>query len=166
MKISSNLQQHYRACNLCEATCGLVIQHQNGEIVSIKGDKNDVLSKGYICPKATALQDIYHDPDRLKRPIRKTKDGEWEEIGWDEAFDEVSKKLQGIQEQYGNDSVAFYQGNPSVHNLGTMLFARGFKKTLKSKNQYSATSVDQLPHHLAAIKMFGHLILTEQIFFW
>ena len=159
MGMPSNLQLHYRACNLCEATCGLIIEHQKGEIISIKGDAKDPLSKGYLCPKAVALQDIYHDPDRLKRPIRKSADGEWLEISWEAAFDEVANRIKTIQQKYGQDSVAFYQGNPSVHNLGTMLFSRGFKKALNSKNQYSATSMDQLPHHLAAIRMFGHPLM-------
>ena len=47
--------KHYRTCNLCEAMCGLEIEHQGSKILSIKGDKNDVLSRGHICPKALAV---------------------------------------------------------------------------------------------------------------
>ena len=75
------MQTHYRTCNLCEAMCGLEIKHDESGIISIKGDKNDVLSRGHICPKAVALQDLYFDKDRLKTPLKKTPAG-WEKISW------------------------------------------------------------------------------------
>ncbi len=152
------IQTHYRTCNLCEAMCGIKIEHRGNEILSIKGDEDDPFSKGHICPKATALQDIYEDPDRLKYPVRRTVDG-WEEISWDDAFDEVVENLTAIQAKYGRDAVGIYQGNPNVHNLGTMLFSPPFVRTLRTKNRFSATSSDQLPHHFAAFFMFGHQLL-------
>ncbi len=78
---------HYRACNLCEATCGIEIEVRDGTIVSIRGDREDPFSRGHICPKAVALQDIHDDPDRLRHPMRRTRDGDWERIGWETAFD-------------------------------------------------------------------------------
>lgn len=151
-------RKHYRNCNLCEAICGIEITHEDGKILSITGDKLDPFSRGHICPKAVALKDIYEDKDRLRRPVRKV-DGEWQEIGWDEAFDEVAARLSEIQDRYGRDAVAVYQGNPSVHNLGTMLNSRELLKALKTRNNFSATSVDQLPHHFASWAMFGHPFL-------
>ena len=148
-------QTHFRTCHLCEAMCGLEIQTEDQTVISIKGDKKDPFSRGHICPKAVALKDLHEDPDRLKQPLRKTATG-WETIGWDEAFEEVVSNLQSIQEKYGKNSVGIYQGNPSVHNLGTALFAPNFVRSLKTLNRFSATSVDQLPHHLAALHMFGH----------
>ncbi|MCA9687761.1 MAG: molybdopterin-dependent oxidoreductase, partial [Myxococcales bacterium] len=91
--------------------CGLEISYEGERILAIKGDKNDEFSRGHICPKAVALQDIYHDPDRLKRPVRRTDDG-WEEIGWEEAFDEVVANLQRVQAAHGNNAVGVYAGNP------------------------------------------------------
>jgi len=153
-----NMQTHYRTCNLCEAMCGLEIKHDESGIISIKGDKNDVLSKGHICPKAVALQDLYHDKDRLKTPVKKTPNG-WEKISWEEAFDEVADKLKIIQEKYGPNAVGTYRGNPNVHNLGMMLFGTPFIQSLKTQQKYTATSVDQLPHHISSLKMFGHHML-------
>jgi len=151
-------EKHYRNCNLCEAICGIEITHQDGEILSIVGDKLDPFSRGHICPKAVALKDIYEDPNRLRTPIRRTADG-WEEIGWDEAFDEAAAGILRVQELYGRDAVAVYQGNPSVHNLGTMLNGRELLKSLKTKNHYSATSVNQPPHHFAIWSIPGHQFL-------
>ncbi len=153
-----NLSVHYRACNLCEAICGLEIKYAGNQVISIAGDKNDPFSRGHICPKAVALKDIYEDPNRLRQPVRRTEKG-WETISWQEAFEEVAAKLQAIQIQHGNNAVAMYAGNPSVHNSGTFLAGTGLMRALKTKNIFSATSTDQLPHHFAAWQMFGHPFL-------
>jgi len=155
---STTTQTHYRTCNLCEAMCGIEITYKDKEIISIKGDKNDVLSHGHICPKAVALKDLYEDKDRLKTPLKKTKNG-WKAISWNDAFDEVATKLKAIRKKYGNDAIASYQGNPTVHNVGLMLYGKPFLQSIKSKNKYTATSVDQLPHHIASLLMFGHQML-------
>ncbi len=147
---------HYRNCNLCEAICGIEISGKDR--LEIRGDKDDPFSRGYICPKAVALQDVHFDKDRLKHPVRRTASG-WERIAWDEAFDEVARNLKRIRAQHGGNAIATYLGNPNVHNYGSMLFAPGFLRSLKTRNRFSATSVDQLAHHLAAYLMFGHQLL-------
>jgi anaerobic selenocysteine-containing dehydrogenase len=158
MKTADNSSPHYRACNLCEAICGLEITVQADQRLEIRGDKDDVFSRGYICPKAVALQDIHYDKDRLKYPVRRTPHG-WQRLGWDEAFDEVAQNLKRVHARYGRNSIATYLGNPTVHNYGAMLFAPGFIRSLHTRNRFSATSVDQLAHHLAAYLMFGHQLL-------
>jgi anaerobic selenocysteine-containing dehydrogenase len=153
-----NIKTHYRTCNLCEAMCGLEIKYINKKVLSIKGDKKDFFSNGHICPKATALTDLYLDKDRLKTPVKRTDKG-WRSISWEEAFNEVSEKLKAIQKKYGYDAVGVYRGNPNVHNLGLMLYGSPFIKSLRTKQKYSATSVDQLPHHIASLFMFGHQMM-------
>ncbi|WP_159815397.1 molybdopterin oxidoreductase family protein [Pseudomonas sp. 18058] len=153
---------HHRACHLCEAICGLTIETTetdgNVAITSIKGDALDTFSRGHICPKAVALQDIQNDPDRLRQPMRRVG-SEWLPIDWDEAFALVAEKLAAIQERHGQNAVAVYQGNPSVHNYGLMTHSNYFLGLLKTRNRYSATSVDQLPHHLSSYLMYGHGLL-------
>ena len=139
--------------------CGLVITHEGKEVKSIKGDKEDPFSKGFICPKAVALKDIYADPDRLKFPLKR-EGNNWQQISWKEAFDLVAQKLKDTQSKYGHNAVGYYQGNPSVHNLGSMLFGGNFFRSLRTQNAFSATSVDQLPHHYAAQFMFGHFLMV------
>ncbi|MGB1403815.1 MAG: molybdopterin-dependent oxidoreductase, partial [Porticoccaceae bacterium] len=151
----ADVKTHYRACNLCEAICGLEIKTQGDQVVSIKGDKNDPLSRGYICPKGTAMEDIYTDPDRLRLPVKKQGDS-WVEISWDEAFDTVAEKLVAVQEQYGPNAVAFYAGNPNVHNYGSMTHANVLRKAVQTKIHFSATSLDQLPHQLTSYSLYGH----------
>ena len=149
---------HFVTCTLCEATCGVVVTTRGAEVVSIRGDQDDPFSRGHICPKAAALADIHRDPDRLRRPLR--RDGSsWHEISWRDALDEAAGRLRGIKERFGHDAVAVYLGNPNVHSLGAMLSAPAFTRRLRTRNRYSATSVDQLPHQLAAFLMFGHQLL-------
>lgn len=157
-QVAASASPHYRACNLCEAICGIEIRVEEGRVVSIRGDAEDPFSRGHICPKAVALGDIQSDPDRLRRPLERSGDG-WREIGWDEAFDKAAAGIRRVQERYGRDAVATYLGNPTVHNYGAMLFAPRLLKALKTRNKFSATSVDQLPHHWAALKSFGHALL-------
>ncbi|MCH8326669.1 MAG: molybdopterin-dependent oxidoreductase, partial [Bacteroidetes bacterium] len=158
MDTKKKTRTHFRTCNLCEAMCGIAIDLKDNKIIKIRGDKDDPFSKGFICPKAVALQDIYNDPDRLKHPVRRVN-GNWEKISWQEAYDEVTSKLKDIQSKYGRNSVGIYQGNPTVHNSGTMLFAPLFFRTLRTKNRFSATSVDQLPHQLVSYFMFGNQLM-------
>ncbi|MBI4854331.1 MAG: molybdopterin-dependent oxidoreductase [Acidobacteria bacterium] len=158
MQTNSNEYKHHRSCNLCEAMCGVEITLADKKIISIRGDKDDPFSKGHICPKVVALEDLYNDKDRLKYPVRRTSNG-WEKISWTEAFDEVAKQLKSVQSRYGNSAVGVYFGNPTIHNYGTTLFGPMFFASLHTKNKFSATSVDQLTHHIASYFMFGHQLL-------
>ena len=156
-------QLHHRACHLCEAICGLTIETATAEdgsvaIQSIKGDPQDSFSRGHICPKAVALQDIQNDPDRLRQPMRRIG-SQWQPIGWDEAFALVAERLAAIQAEHGANAVGIYQGNPSVHNYGLMTHSNYFLGLLKTRSRFSATSVDQLPHHLVSMQMYGHGLL-------
>ena len=155
---NGNSTPHYRTCSICEAICGIEITVEADQRLTIRGDKDDPFSRGYICPKAVALQDIHYDKDRLKHPVRRTPNG-WQRIGWDEAFDEVAQNLKRIQARHGRHAVATYLGNPTVHNYGAILFAPLFLRSLRTRNKFSATSVDQLAHHLASYLMFGHQLL-------
>ena len=154
---------HHRACHLCEAICGLTLETTQAEdgrlaITSIKGDPLDSFSRGHICPKAVALQDIQNDPDRLHQPMLRVGN-EWQPISWEDAFALVAERLAGIQARHGQNAVAVYQGNPSVHNYGLMTHSNYFLGLLKTRNRFSATSVDQLPHHLTSHLMYGHGLL-------
>jgi anaerobic selenocysteine-containing dehydrogenase len=154
---SDNIQTHLRTCSLCEAMCGIEIKHQDEKVISIKGDKNDPFSKGYICPKATALQDLYEDPDRLRTPIERTPDG-WKELSWPDALDKVAAGIIKLQKEHGDNALGIYSGNPNVHNMGSMLTAGHLFKSLKSRSRFSATSIDQLPHHIVCMHLFGHML--------
>lgn len=147
----------HRQCTLCEAHCGVSVEADGGRVTSIVGDPEDVLSGGYLCPKGVALADLHHDPDRLRRPLRRVGDG-WEEIGWDDALEVAASRLRRIQRESGRDAVGLYFGNPSAH-AHSAIWVELFRRMLRSRNVFSATSVDQLPQYLTSYAMFGQHIL-------
>lgn len=152
------MSTHYRGCPLCEATCGVAVEVEGDRVTSIRGDDADPFSRGYLCPKAAALADLHHDPDRLRRPM--IREGtSWREADWDEALTLVATRLRDVRERHGKDAVAVYQGNPTAHNLGLLTYGQLFLRRLGTRNAYSATSLDQLPHMLAALTMFGDQLL-------
>lgn len=154
---------HHRVCHLCEAMCGLLIQTLGDEVVDIRGDRDDPLSRGHVCPKAVALKDIHEDPDRLRKPLKRirTKPGEYQhvEVEWSEALDLAADALAEMIRSRGVDAVGAYFGNPSVHNYGMLTHQRNLFRHIRTRNRFSATSVDQLPHHLVSMWCFGHKLL-------
>ncbi|HEV7204945.1 MAG TPA: molybdopterin-dependent oxidoreductase [Jatrophihabitans sp.] len=141
-------------CPLCEATCGLEVTLDGHRITGVRGDKDDVFSHGFICPKGASIGALHDDPDRLTAPLVR-RDGEFVEVSWDEAFAEIDRRLPPIRAEHGNNAVAIYLGNPGAHNLGSTLYGRPLYKALATRNIYSASSVDQLPKHFSAGYMFG-----------
>lgn len=148
------------ACTLCEAMCGLeVAMAPDGTVAGIRGHAADPLSRGHVCPKALALPDLQDDPDRLRRPLVRGADGELHEASWEAAFARAAELLVGVQERHGDDALAVYLGNPNVHSLGALTHHPTLVRLLRTRNRYSATSVDQLPHHVVAWALYGHQFL-------
>lgn len=148
----------YGSCNLCEAICGLEFTVENNAVVSIRGDEKDPLSRGHICPKALSLIDLHADTDRLTTPVKRVGE-KWEKIGWAEAYDLVVDGLVSTRKKYGSNAVGLYQGNPNVHSMGAMTHGIPFTSLLRTRNRYSATSLDQLPHQLVDHLLYGHQLL-------
>ena len=140
----------FRTCPLCEATCGLAIDVEGGEVTKIRGDADDVFSHGFLCPKGVSLKPLHEDPDRLHAPL---VDGR--EASWDEAFAVVDERLRAVNEAGGRDAVAVYIGNPAAHSLSNLVYGRALLKALGTKNVFTASTVDQMPKQVAAGVMFG-----------
>jgi anaerobic selenocysteine-containing dehydrogenase len=141
-------------CNLCEALCGLRVTLDQGRILDIRGDPDDVFSRGHVCPKAVALKDLHEDPDRLRQPLRRTPTG-MQPIGWDDAFELVEDRLEGVRRQHGRDAIAFYFGNPSAHSHRAALGVPLLGLALRSKNVFSPNSQDANPRLFACLHMYG-----------
>ncbi|HEY7137825.1 MAG TPA: molybdopterin-dependent oxidoreductase [Acidimicrobiia bacterium] len=148
------LRTAYRTCPLCEATCGLELTLDGDDITLVRGDREDVFSHGFVCPKGTALKALEADPDRLRAPLVRNGDS-WREVGWDDAWAAVKRGIDGIVERHGRDALALYLGNPSAHNLAGLVYNRALIQSLGTPNVYSASTVDQMPKQVAAGLMFG-----------
>ena len=145
----------FSTCPLCEATCGLQITVDDGAVTGIRGDADDVLSHGFVCPKGASLKELHDDPDRLRTPLIREPDGGFRPASWDEAFAEIDRRLPAIQAVHGRDAVAAYIGNPSAHNLSSLIYGRVLLKALQTRNLFSASTVDQYPKQMASALMFG-----------
>ena len=144
----------FRTCPLCEATCGLEITVRDGAVQRIRGDRDDVFSHGFICPKGSTLKQLHEDPDRLRTPLIRRGEGHVEAT-WDEAFAEIDRRLTAIIAEHGPNSVGVYLGNPNVHTLGSLFWMRPLLHALGSRNIFSASTVDQMPRHVSSGLMYG-----------
>jgi len=147
-------------CTLCEAACGIVVDvSSQGRVTGVRGDPDDPASRGYVCPKVVGMQDIHDDPDRVRRPL--VRDGAtFREASWDEALDRAAKGLRRVRDAHGPDAIGIYQGNPTAHNLGLLTVGQLVFRTLGTKNLFSASTADQVPHMRAAHELFGHVLLV------
>ena len=155
MKAAEPTRLAYRTCPLCEATCGLEITLRGDEVVRIRGDRDDVFSSGFICPKGSTLKQLHTDSDRLRLPLVRSN-GELAEASWEEAFAAVAERLNPLIAEHGPNAVAVYIGNPNVHTMSGPLYNRVFLRALGTRNIYTASTVDQMPKHLSSALMFGH----------
>ncbi len=146
----------YATCPLCEATCGLEIETHGREIITIRGDAQDVFSHGYICPKAYSLKELHADPDCIREPMVRKGD-QWMKVSWDDAFAEIERGLMPVLQEYGRDALAIYVGNPNAHNIASLLYLPALLQTARTHNFFSASTVDQMPKHVSAGLMFGTL---------
>ncbi|MDQ1384261.1 MAG: hypothetical protein QOG65_1640, partial [Actinomycetota bacterium] len=151
---TTQTRTEYRTCHLCEATCGLELHLDGRDITLVRGDRADVFSHGFLCPKGTALKQLESDPDRIRRPLLRRGDT-FHEVSWDEAFEAIDAGLTPIREQYGPDALALYLGNPGAHNLAGLVYNRVLLQAARTKNVYSASTVDQMPKQVSAGLMFG-----------
>lgn len=151
---TADVRTAIRTCPLCEAGCGLEITLQGDRVTRIRGDRDDVFSHGFICPKGSTLGHLHDDPDRLRRPVVK-RDGTFVEVGWDEAFATVEAGLMPLLSEHGRDACAIYLGNPGAHSLGPLVYNRSLIMALGTGNRFSASTVDQRPKEMSAALMFG-----------
>src|SRR5437762_4149941 len=149
---------HLHTCMLCEAVCGLTVEVEGDSAARVRGDPDDPFSRGHICPKAAAIVDVQDDPDRIVAPQRR-EGGRWQAVSWQAALDEAGARLSEVQRKHGRGAVGVYLGNPTVHSYSALLATPFFNRALGTRARFSATSVDQLPHMLAALEMFGHQVL-------
>ena len=146
-------QLHKRTCHLCEANCGIVIETEGRKVLSIKGNPDNALSEGYICPKATAIADLQDDPDRLRKPVKRVGD-EWQEISFEQAYKEIAERLVAINAT--GKRVSLFLGNPTAHNFGMTTQMRHISKAIAARGVYSASTLDQIPHMVAYKLVYGH----------
>ncbi|KUN67012.1 molybdopterin-binding oxidoreductase [Streptomyces canus] len=143
-----------RICPLCEATCGLTLTVEGTRVTGARGDRDDVFSKGFICPKGASFGAVDGDPDRLRTPLVR-RDGELREATWEEAFDAVAAGIRGVVDRYGANSVGVVLGNPNVHTMAGALYPPVLLAGLGTRSVFTASTVDQMPKHVSSGLLYG-----------
>jgi anaerobic selenocysteine-containing dehydrogenase len=143
-----------RTCPLCEATCGLTLTLDGDRVATVRGDPEDAFSHGFLCPKGVALKELHDDPDRIRTPLIRRRDGTFAEATWDQAFAEIDRRLAPILAADRN-AVATYLGNPNAHLLANMLYGPVVLRALGTHNRFSASTVDQFPKQMSSALLFG-----------
>ncbi|MGB4689896.1 MAG: molybdopterin-dependent oxidoreductase [Candidatus Nanopelagicales bacterium] len=144
-----------RICPLCEANCGLVLEISGNTVTSVRGDKDDVFSHGFICPKGVSFGEVDSDPTRLRTPMIRNAAGALEPASWDEAFGVIRTRLGAIVTESGPEAVGMFLGNPNVHSLSGAFMLPAFIKALGTSQRFSASTVDQMPKQAASAMMYG-----------
>lgn len=153
--------EHLRICPLCEAMCGLRIPvSDEGEIGTIRADRDDPWSRGHLCPKGTTLGHLHRDPDRLRRPLVRGADGELHDASWDQAWEAVERVLRPVIDSSGLGAVTVYAGNPIAHNLALGAYVGalvGMGQAMGMGPIYSAGTVDQWPVNVVSALLYGRM---------
>ncbi|MEU7728389.1 molybdopterin-dependent oxidoreductase [Streptomyces sp. NPDC040724] len=143
-----------RICPLCEATCGLTLTIEGASVTGARGDRDDVFSKGFICPKGAAFGQLDADPDRLRTPLVR-RDGRLQEATWEEAYDAIAAAVPALVREHGPQSVGVVLGNPNVHTMAGALYPPLLLKALGTRNLFTASTLDQMPKHVSSGLLFG-----------
>jgi anaerobic selenocysteine-containing dehydrogenase len=143
-----------RICPLCEATCGLALTIDGTTVTAARGDRDDVFSRGFICPKGASFGAVDSDPDRLRAPLVR-RDGELREATWEEAFDAVAAGVRPVVERHGPHAVGLVLGNPNVHTVAGALYPNVLLGALGTRSLFTASTVDQMPKHVSSGLLFG-----------
>jgi anaerobic selenocysteine-containing dehydrogenase len=151
--VSADTAVHFRTCPLCEATCGLAVEVADGAVVRIRGDRDDVFSHGYLCPKGSSLKGLHEDPDRVRTPLVKV-DGELQPTTWEAALALIDQRLRPLVVEHGPDAVALYSGNPWSHNYETIIYTTMLYGAV-GRNRFAAASLDQRPREIVSSVHFG-----------
>jgi len=133
-------------CALCTAHCATIATVESGRVIRLDPD-HDHPNGGVICIKGKAAPELVYHPDRLNYPLKRTRpkgdaDPGWQRVTWDEALDDIARRISDIRQRYGAKTIALAKGTKSGTSvddaerwLGRLLYSIG------SPNWVSTTHV-------------------------
>ncbi len=130
-------------CRLCEAGCGVTVEvDDHGTVQRVRPDRDHPVTKGFACNKGLLATEVHLDPDRVDRPQQRGPDGAFADVGWDDALDDIARRLRSILDQHGPSALAMYFGNPTAFNATAGPAAGAFVLQLGSDRVFTAGSQD------------------------
>ncbi len=148
------------ACRMCHGVCQVLVHLEDGRVVEVTGDPDSPTSRGYICPKGKASPELLYHPDRVLHPLRRAGErGEnrWERISWDDALDEMARRLAAIKEESGPEYFAMLQGTGRPYTGYTTRFANAFG----TPNFTGVAHLCYLPRWLVSLYTLGQLPICD-----
>lgn len=142
-------------CRICEPSCGLVAQVDDGVLVKLSPDREHPVTKGFSCHKGLAAVDLHADPDRLDHPQLRAPDGTWSTVSWDDAMTHTATRLRAIQAEHGDDAIAAYVGNPMAFNALGSLHVGQLLRALGVRRSFSSGTQDCANKFVASEAVFG-----------
>ena len=150
-----------RICPLCEATCGLTVTMDGDRVTAARGDRDDVFSKGFICPKGAVLRGAGRRPRPAHPAPWCAADGALTEATWDEAFAAV--RPGGLSAGRSLATGARTAGPPSPSSSATPMCTpwpgpstrRCCSAPSRTRNVFTASTVDQMPKHVSSGLLYG-----------
>ncbi|MEV6340501.1 molybdopterin-dependent oxidoreductase [Nocardia vinacea] len=143
-------------CRICEASCGILVDVEDGQVVGIRGDRQHPASQGRMCPKGALMARVTRDPERITEPLRGDRKGRFVPVPWDEALDDIAGRVKALIADHGPDSVAYYSGNPAGFSMAGHMWAKKFIEGLGSTGSYSAAPQDTSSRWAASHFLYGN----------
>ena len=133
-------------CAFCGCGCGLYLQIEKRSVTGVTPSQRHPVSHGRLCARGWHVYEFVHHPDRLKKPFIR-KDGALQKADWDEALDTVARKLIGIRDKYGSDSIGVIASAKCTNedNFVLMKFCRASLGTKNIDNGASLYDSATLP---------------------
>jgi len=143
-------------CRICEPLCGMVATVEDGKLVSLRADKDNPHSKGFCCTKGVAMAEVQNDPDRILYPMKRVGGpGEFERVTWEEALDDIARRLRSLRDRYGPKSIAVHMGNPPYFSYSAVFWGKGFQDAVGTPWWYGVNSEDGASSVAATKLLFG-----------
>lgn len=146
-------EQHTAICRVCHSFCGVKVTVEDGKLTKVVGDKDNPMYFGYTCVKGRAMPQQHYQRERVLLPSKKVAGGR-DDVGSEQALDEIAATLADIIEKHGPRAVATYCATFSFPYPAGVAMAASFMKAIGSRMQFSSGSIDQ-PGKPVAIALHG-----------
>jgi anaerobic selenocysteine-containing dehydrogenase len=152
------MERRHSFCRICESLCGLEVEVENNQIVSVKPDEQHIASAGFACMKGLNQHHMYASPDRLRHPMKRTG-ADWQRQSWEQTFSEIGAKVKQLRQDHGPNSIAMYVGTAAGFSFLHPVFAQGFMTGLGSNSIYASSTQDCSNKFAVAREMYGFPLL-------
>lgn len=148
-------------CRICTSLCGVVIEVQDEQVRSVRGDKDHPVTHGYLCPKGRALGRLHHHPQRIERPLLVTAGG-LQPTSWEHCLDDLGERLRAIIERHGPSSIGIFFGSGLGMDASGYRMAEALHKAIGTPARFSPLTIDGTAKTLIASLVGGFPGLSPQ----